>query len=62
MKGDTAMYLSFFLPFLILFALIFCTGSLYLAIANVLRSRPPKRTEYTSVSFINFQKNSHFSS
>lgn len=56
------MYLSFFLPFLILFALIFCTGSLYLAIANVLRSRPPKRTEYTSVSFINFQKNSHFSS
>lgn len=56
------MSLPFLLPFLALFVLVFCTGSLYLAIANVLRSRPPKRTEYTSVSFINFQKNSHFSS
>ena len=56
------MSLPFLLPFLALFALVFCTGSLYLAITNVLRSRPPKQTEYTSVSFINFHKNSHFSS
>ena len=50
------MMLSFAAPFLIVFVLVLCAGSLYYAIENMIHSRRPKRIKSTNLNYIDFKK------
>lgn len=51
--------LAYIAPFLVVSIIILCAGSAYYIIENILRSRPPKRIDYTPVSHIDF-RNANF--
>lgn len=46
--------LSFIAPFLAVFAIVIGSCSVYYAIGNIIRSRRPKRVEYTNINYIHF--------
>lgn len=43
------------IPFLVLSAIMLSFGSLYYILANLIRSRAPKRAEYTNITKIDFR-------
>ena len=47
--------LAYIAPFLVVFVLVLCAGSVYYVIESLIRSSPPKRTTSTNLNYINFK-------
>jgi len=49
------MMLTYVAPFLVVFIIVLCAGSVYYAIENIIRSHEPKRIKSTNLNYINFK-------
>lgn len=47
--------LSYIAPFLVVFIIVLCAGSMYYAIDNAIHSRMPKRIKTTDLNYIRFK-------